>query len=71
MFVTIILSSFNKRFTNEDLPALGLPMIAILVSSSVFSYLEKSINDTTASNKSPSPLACSAEIIIRLSNPNE
>ena len=63
---TITLFSPNKAFTIEDLPALGLPTIAILIifsSSLMSSSAVKS--SVIKSNKSPTPPEpCKAEIAI-------
>ena len=68
--VTIILSSFKRWFTRDDLPALGFPIIAILVASKSVSNLEKSIKPTILSNKSPRFFEPSADVLIKSSKPN-
>ena len=63
MGVTICLSSPIREFNNEDLPALGLPTIAILgnsVSSVSFSCLGNNV--MTLSSNSPVPLPDIEEI---------
>ena len=70
MSLTIDLSSFNNLLTNDDLPAFGLPRIAIESPfSSSFSFLSSNLL-ITASSKSPKFDLCSPEIPITSSKPN-
>ena len=60
---TINLSSPNNLFINEDLPTLGLPIIAIFISSSSSSIEAiESKCETTISSISPRPLPWPADI---------
>ena len=61
--VTIILSSFNRLLIKELLPTFGFPIRQTFVISSSDSVFELSSNfETTASNKSPSPIEFEALI---------
>ena len=62
---TITLSSPKSLFIKEDLPTLGLPIIAILMnSSSSSSSSNLSKFSTTLSSISPRPKPCDADIVI-------
>ena len=52
---TITLFSFKRAFTIEDLPAFGLPTIAILIVSSSSCSISCEKSSVTKSNKSPTP----------------
>ena len=55
MSVTMVRSSPNKALIKEDLPALGLPKMAILGSPLSDSSSSSSSSLTTSSSKSPVP----------------
>ena len=59
---TINLSSPNNLFIKDDFPTLGLPIIAIFMSSSSSSFAAiESKCSTTISSISPSPFPCPAD----------